>query len=75
MYDLSHSGKSLAEIQTAWHQYYVNLPNDEKHQVWQEFYANYQPASHTQTHHEHLPKATISPTAQKHHAKSLMHAR
>jgi sortase A len=69
MYDLSHSGKSLAEIQTAWHQYYVNLPNDEKHQVWQEFYANYQPASHTQTHHEHLPKATISPTAQKHHAK------
>ena len=39
MYDLSHSGKSLAEIQTAWHAYYVALPNDEKHAVWQEFYA------------------------------------
>ena len=39
MYDLSHSGKSLAEIQTQWHQYYVALPNSEKHEVWQEFYA------------------------------------
>lgn len=38
MYDLSTSGKSLAEIQTAWHQYYLNLPDNEKHQVWQEFY-------------------------------------
>ena len=41
MHDLSHSGKSLAEIQTSWHNYYVNLPNDEKHAVWQEFYANH----------------------------------
>lgn len=40
MYELSHSGKSLAEIQTAWHAYYTDLPNDEKHKVWQEFYAN-----------------------------------
>lgn len=40
MYRLSTSGKSLAEIQTDWHNYYVNLPDDEKHQVWQEFYAN-----------------------------------
>lgn len=40
MYELSHSGKSLAEIQTAWHSYYTDLPNDEKHKVWQEFYAN-----------------------------------
>lgn len=38
MYDLSTSGKSLAEIQTAWHQYYANLPDHEKHEVWQEFY-------------------------------------
>ncbi len=38
MYDLTTSGKSLAEIQTAWHNYYVNLPDDEKHEVWQEFY-------------------------------------
>jgi LPXTG-site transpeptidase (sortase) family protein len=40
MYKLSTSGKSLAQIQTEWHSYYVNLPDDEKHQVWQEFYAN-----------------------------------
>jgi sortase A len=39
MYELSHSGKSLPEIQTAWHQYYLGLPDDEKHQVWEEFYS------------------------------------
>lgn len=41
MLELSESGKSLAEIQTAWHTYYVNLPDHEKHEVWQEFYANH----------------------------------
>jgi sortase A len=45
MYELSTSGKSLAEIQTAWHNYYVNLPDHEKHEVWQEFYANHSQAS------------------------------
>ncbi len=55
MYDLSHSGKSLADIQTQWHQYYVNLPNDQKHEVWQEFYATHnqinvaKPVSHSNT--------------------------
>ncbi len=39
MYRLSTSGKSLAQIQTEWHEYYVNLPDHEKHEVWQEFYA------------------------------------
>lgn len=38
MYNLTTSGKSLADIQTEWHNYYVGLPDDEKHQVWQEFY-------------------------------------
>ena len=38
MYALSRSGKSLAEIQTEWHNYYISLPDHEKHQVWQEFY-------------------------------------
>lgn len=38
MQQLSQSGKDLAEIQTAWHNYYVALPDDEKRQVWQEFY-------------------------------------
>lgn len=38
MYELSSSGKSLAEIQIAWHDYYQDLPDHEKHEVWQEFY-------------------------------------
>ncbi len=42
MYELTHSGKSLAEIQTAWHNYYVGLPEKEKLEVWQEFYAAHQ---------------------------------
>lgn len=37
---LMQSGKSLVEIQKAWHEYYASLPNNEKHEVWQEFYAN-----------------------------------
>ena len=41
MYELSTSGKSLADIQTEWHAYYAALPDAEKHQVWQEFYDNY----------------------------------
>lgn len=40
MYDLTASGDSLADIQTKWHNYYIGLPNDEKHEVWQEFYRN-----------------------------------
>jgi LPXTG-site transpeptidase (sortase) family protein len=39
MQELSASGKSLAEIQTAWHHYYTTLSDNEKHEVWQEFYA------------------------------------
>lgn len=39
MQELSSSGKSLADIQTAWHHYYTMLPDNEKHEVWQEFYA------------------------------------
>lgn len=40
MYNLSTSGRSLADIQTQWHEYYTGLPDEEKHQVWQEFYEN-----------------------------------
>ncbi len=45
MYDLSNSGKSLAEVQTEWHNYYVGLPDSEKHLVWQEFYSMQSAAS------------------------------
>lgn len=40
MHELVQSGKSMAEIQTTWHSYYVGLPDDEKHQVWREFYSH-----------------------------------
>lgn len=35
---LKASGKTLAEIQTAWHNYYSGLTDTEKHEVWREFY-------------------------------------
>lgn len=41
MKSLTESGKSLAEIQTAWHNYYVALNDSDKHEVWKEFYANH----------------------------------
>lgn len=42
---LVDTGQPLADIQTAWHAYYASLPDNEKHEVWQEFYANYERAS------------------------------
>ncbi len=41
MQKISQSGMSLADIQTAWHKYYVSLPDNEKHEVWKEFYAEH----------------------------------
>lgn len=63
MYELSHSGKSLADIQTQWHNYYTNLPDGEKHQVWQEFYSHHQqtkevPKDSTPTQSGHKPAPT-----------------
>lgn len=43
---LSSTGKSIADIQTAWHEYYQKLPDNEKHEVWQEFYTNQTRQSH-----------------------------
>lgn len=69
MQDLSTSGKSLAQIQTEWHNYYINLPDDEKHQVWQEFYSNNKPLEYRQPQNmayqpvqQHVPTA-IDPIA------------
>jgi LPXTG-site transpeptidase (sortase) family protein len=39
MQALNESGRSIAEIQAAWHEYYTNLPDNEKYEVWQEFYS------------------------------------
>lgn len=43
--NLQNAGLSVAEVQTKWHEYYVNLPEPEKHEVWREFYA--EQAQHT----------------------------
>lgn len=67
MHELSTSGKSLAEIQTAWHNYYTALPDDQKHQVWQEFYdANdsgnfYQPMPGAKPTHQGAAKGGKQP--------------
>lgn len=53
MYSLTTSGKSLADIQTEWHNYYVGLPDDQKHEVWQEFYEAQRPTHNT--HNAHKP--------------------
>jgi LPXTG-site transpeptidase (sortase) family protein len=63
MYELSTSGKSLADIQTAWHVYYTGLSDDEKRAVWQEFYA----ANGGQTH------SFTKPTT--HRANPIIHSR
>lgn len=72
MLALSQSGQSLAGIQIAWHKYYDDLPDHEKHEVWQEFYAHSGRASHYQRYvaqqptapqAEHLPVEESKPTA------------
>lgn len=72
MHELSTSGRSLAEIQTAWHQYYQELPNNEKHEVWQEFYSEHARASQQPRtlHNEPEPqphKPKPHHTTRKHH--------
>jgi sortase A len=55
----------LAQIQTEWHDYYAALPDNEKHEVWQEFYkANDQQSrpqqlAHTATPHDRKHTATL----------------
>lgn len=36
--NLYKSGKSVHEVQTEWHQYYTNLPEKDKNEIWQAFY-------------------------------------
>ncbi|HEX8762332.1 MAG TPA: class D sortase [Candidatus Saccharimonadales bacterium] len=64
MQSLTTSGKSLAHIQTEWHNYYVGLPDDEKHEVWREFYTqnSRQPSAYTQhVIQHHAPAKTAKP--------------
>jgi sortase A len=83
MHHLSTTGKSLAEIQSAWHAYYVKLPDDEKREVWQEFYAanSRTPSPHTRfvqqrsattKPHLYVPLPQAVPQYQAAHATATM---
>lgn len=64
MYDLSQSGQSLAEIQTAWHNYYLGLPDQQKHLVWQEFYQEHERrTSKSHTTNTVIPPQQTAPAA------------
>lgn len=67
MYKLSTSGKSLAEIQTAWHTYYVNLSDTEKHEVWKEFYQNHS----SQSHYAKAQKTNVQENKEPHEKNAL----
>lgn len=76
MYELSQSGKSIAETQTAWHDYYQQLPEKEKQEVWDEFYSansnikGHQSVTQSAVHHTgQQPSSHSQHTAHKHLAK------
>lgn len=74
MHELSTSGKPLAEIQSAWHTYYVKLPDNEKREVWQEFYTANSSATSpaaTTSPHTRLVQQRNSALGKPHPAKSL----
>ena len=55
---LAASGKSIADVQTEWHHYYTSLPDAEKHDVWQEFYAANQYTPYQKLFQKQQPIAT-----------------
>ncbi len=63
MYELSTSGKPLAAIQTAWHNYYLALSDEEKREVWREFYAasGRQPSAYTKHVHQQAQANSVQP--------------
>lgn len=80
MHKLSESGKSLAEIQSAWHEYYAGLPDKEKYEVWDEFYKSNGQQSHFATAQAHQPQdsgaqvvETTPPETVSHHKPAKHH--
>jgi sortase A len=73
MYDLTTSGKSLADIQTQWHNYYLSLSDNEKHEVWQEFYRDQSAISSYARHTQKkvTPKDKDSHSKPKHSEQSI----
>lgn len=71
MMTLTKSGKSLAEIQTAWHNYYVGLNDADKHQVWKEFYANHDKQEAKKDSNKSAETAAPSYSQQSNNTKAL----
>lgn len=66
MHELTTSGKPLAQIQTDWHNYYVNLPDPEKHEVWREFYqAHNRQSGYAQAINQSQPSPLAIPEPKK----------
>lgn len=75
IYSLTNSGRPLHEIQTAWHEYYAGLADDEKHKVWQEFYsAHSQAAQHPVITHKAAELETHKPIHKRPTAQSIRQA-
>jgi sortase A len=63
MQQLTESGRTPAEVQAAWHEYYTQLSDAEKHDVWREFYDQHNPPTEpTQTAHEQPEPTPVSIT-------------
>lgn len=73
MYDLTTSGKSLADIQTEWHNYYIHLSDHEKHEVWQEFYEAQRP-THSATGHQRHHQTEHAEHSKRNKLKNNAHA-
>lgn len=60
MHELSSSGRSLEEIQAAWHNYYQNLSDEEKHEVWQEFHEQHNKQQTSSSNSEGAAKTDVT---------------
>lgn len=60
MHELSSSGRSLEEIQAAWHNYYQNLSDKEKHEVWQEFHEQHNKQQTSSFSNENVAKTDVT---------------
>jgi LPXTG-site transpeptidase (sortase) family protein len=75
IYNLTNSGRPLHEVNQAWHEYYEELSDEEKHEVWQEFYsAHAKSAQHPAITHQ-KPKPEPVKNVVRHRAgRAIEHA-
>lgn len=73
MKQLTESGMSLAEIQTAWHNYYTELPDAEKHEVWEEFYKEHGQDGKKQTAQPQVEQQPATSAPNHSHNSSVHH--